>query len=48
MDRQTEGRTDNRDYVGVVVGPVPIIKVTLKFPEFISKHKIEFILLISL
>ena len=40
MDGQTDGRkTDNHDFVGPSVGRGPVIKVTLNFPEFISKHQ---------
>ena len=39
MDGQTDrGKTDNHDFVGPSVRQGPIIKVTLSFPEFISKH----------
>ena len=36
MDEHTKGQIDKRDFVGPSGGP--IIKVTLRFPEFISKH----------
>ena len=37
MGRQTEGQTDNHDFVEPSVGRGPIIKVTLSFPEFTSQ-----------
>ena len=41
MDEQTEGQAeDNCDFAEPYVGRVdPIIKVTLSFPAFISKHQ---------
>ena len=39
MDRQTEEQTDNHDFIGPSVGRGLIIKVTLSFPEFTSKHQ---------
>ena len=34
-----DGQTDNSDFIGPSVGLGPIIKTTLRFPEFTSTHQ---------